>query len=616
MTASGRGRPRTPPPDPSRAPGPHDRPATPASAGRDRAWLAAALGSLLVLLWVTRGAPLGTPVADDYDFLHWMRFHRPLGLFDAMGGAPYWRPVSRQLYHVLLAPFFLRAPWVVALVHLGLLAVLVGSLYAVARRAFAPPLAAAIASFPVLARPARTLLGWPSAGEPLLALVFVALALRATLARRRLLASLAVLGAALSYEQGLLVVPLLVAIVASRRARERDRAREWLVPAAVGTALFVAGHLLAARSHAGLFGGAWVPGERVRAWPSIGPAVGSQLGIEDLAPGPTLALWLAYATLGAAGLAILAARPERRASLARRGPQVAAGAAWFVAGMLVASLGSPGWYPWRAMLPGLGLGVALVGALGSVEPWLVAGVVALRLVALLVAPAVPAGVEGSLPEASSRHAFIRVARLQRVVDSARRALLARHPTLPRGAAVRYWALPEMTAWGFDGARAVQVWYGDSTLTWDWLADPAAPHDAVLAFNPDSANPAVVIEPASLAAYAGALRALAAGAARRADSLLAEAVRAQGRPADAYRFALANAQARVAHALGDDARADAFNQLAWRLAGETPEFLDMTATLALARGRPDVAADAAKRCLEIAPADSEAARVLRGLGAGR
>lgn len=561
-----------------------------------------------MLLWVTRGAPLGTPVADDYDFLYWLRFHRPLSFFDAMGGGPYWRPVTRQLYTVLLAPAMFRAPWLVALVHVAAIGALVVALFLALRRAFAPPVAAAIAAFAPLARPARTLLAWPSGIEPLAAMAFVALALDAALSRRRFLASACVLAAALSYEQSLLVAPLLVMLVLARAELERDHVRAWIAPAIVGSALFGLGHLLAARHGAGVLGGAWIPGERIAAWHSLGPAIAVLLDIEDLPPFATLALWAAYGAVLVAAF-VLVRRPERRARLERVTPIVFAGAAWFVAGMIVASFGSSGWYPWRVMLPGMGLGVAIVGALGAIEPGLVGAFVAVRLVALLLAPPVPHGVEGAQPPASSRHAFVRIARLQRVVDDARRALLTRFATLPRGAAVRYWALPEMTAWGFDAGKAPKVWYGDSTLTFDWLADPTDRADAVLAFNPDSAHPAVVIEPASLAAYADARRALAAGDARTADARLADAVRAQARPASAYRFSLANEQARVALDLGDVERADSLNQLAWALAGETPPFLRMTARLALARGRFDVAAAAAKRCLVIAPADTEAAGLL-------
>ena len=589
-----------------------DRPRGHLSRIPEAAWRLLALAPLALLPWVTRRAPAGTPVADDYDFLFWLRFHRPVGLFDAMGGGPYWRPLSRQLYYAVLAPVMFRAPWVVAGAHLVLLALLANALWRIARRAMSAPLAAAVASFPLLSRPVRTLYVWPSGGEPLLALVGVALALDAALSRRRGLACVAVLATALSYEQGLLVVPLLGIVLLVRR----EPLRPWLAPMLACSAAWAVGTLLAARAHAGVLGGAWfAAGAASRsatilpdAWAQVRDGFASQLGLGDVRDATFVPLAFAYAAAGAVTLALFARRPAR-GRVSRELPLVAGGAAWFVVSMAVAALGSPGWYPWRTMLPGLGLGVAVVALLAAADPGLVAAVVAVRLVALLAARPVPPGVEGPLPRANSRHAFVRVARLQRVVDSARRTLLARHPSLPRGAAVRYWALPEMTAWGFDGAKAVRVWYGDSTLTWDWLAYPAAPHDVVLAFDPDSANPAVEIAPASLAAFAAARAEMAAGAPRPADSLYAEAAAAQPAGADAYRCALATEAARAAHALGDDERAQSLNDVAWRLGGETPAFLDMAATLALAHGRPDVAAAAARRCLELSPADSEAHALL-------
>src|SRR5437773_6333216 len=68
---------------------------------------------LAALLWTTRGAPLGVPVADDYAFLDRLRFQHPLDPFDSMGATFYWRPLSRQVYFTLVGPFLLRAPWIV-----------------------------------------------------------------------------------------------------------------------------------------------------------------------------------------------------------------------------------------------------------------------------------------------------------------------------------------------------------------------------------------------------------------------------------------------------------------------------------------------------------------------
>src|SRR6185503_16509701 len=64
-------------------------------------WLALAPAALIVLLWASRGAPLGTPVADDFAFLYRLGFQHPLDPFDSMGATYYWRPLSRQAWFSL-----------------------------------------------------------------------------------------------------------------------------------------------------------------------------------------------------------------------------------------------------------------------------------------------------------------------------------------------------------------------------------------------------------------------------------------------------------------------------------------------------------------------------------
>ena len=137
-----------------------------------------------------RGAPLGTPVLDDYSFLDRVTFQHPLDPFDSMGGAFYWRPLSRQLYFSLMGPWLLTAPRAVAALHVLLLVALYAAIFRSARRGFAAPVAAAIAAFPLVSEPARVLLGWPSAVQHLLAMLLAAAAIHEALAGRRLTAAL------------------------------------------------------------------------------------------------------------------------------------------------------------------------------------------------------------------------------------------------------------------------------------------------------------------------------------------------------------------------------------------------------------------------------------------
>src|SRR6266516_4442084 len=78
---------------PRSAPATPPRPAPPLV--RDP-WAWASALAVLPLVLHSWGAPLGEPVADDFDCLHRALFVRGLPLFDGYGSAFYWRPLSRQ----------------------------------------------------------------------------------------------------------------------------------------------------------------------------------------------------------------------------------------------------------------------------------------------------------------------------------------------------------------------------------------------------------------------------------------------------------------------------------------------------------------------------------------
>src|SRR5262249_21292889 len=84
------------------------------------AWAVAAF--VLPLFFVGRGIPLGEPALDDFDYLYDTFFCRPIDWLGG-GGAPlFWRPVSRQLYYLLIGPFAVPHPGFVALLQAALLA--------------------------------------------------------------------------------------------------------------------------------------------------------------------------------------------------------------------------------------------------------------------------------------------------------------------------------------------------------------------------------------------------------------------------------------------------------------------------------------------------------------
>ncbi len=122
-------------PSPARTPDP-----APPRARFDLVALLVALAVVPTLLML-RGAPVGQPVLDDHWFLHRLAFGGPLGWLDGMGHEFYWRPLTRQLDFLLVAPLLDRAPWAIAAIHATLLALAGVLLYAAFRRALPAPAA-------------------------------------------------------------------------------------------------------------------------------------------------------------------------------------------------------------------------------------------------------------------------------------------------------------------------------------------------------------------------------------------------------------------------------------------------------------------------------------------
>src|SRR5262245_26192428 len=104
---------RAPPSEPPRpAPPP---PAAPPTWRDPWAWLAAL--SVIPLLLKAWGAPLGEPVAEDFDFLRPALFERSWHLLDGGGSDAYWRPLSLQIYYRAFGRLMLAHPGVVAALH-------------------------------------------------------------------------------------------------------------------------------------------------------------------------------------------------------------------------------------------------------------------------------------------------------------------------------------------------------------------------------------------------------------------------------------------------------------------------------------------------------------------
>jgi hypothetical protein len=200
--------------------------------------------------------------------------------------------------------------------------------------------------------------------------------------------------------------------------------------------------------------------------------------------------------------------------------------------------------------------------------------------------------------------FVRVARLQRTAEATRSALLTRHPTLPHGAVIAYWSRLAVTEIALIPPKAPRVWYGDSTITWEWLWRPGgvdARHDAVLSFDPQTAKPAVVIEPATMALVQAAIHAADRGQARVSDSLLVASMRAQAaHPSGQHAVWVLRNRARIAYQAGVYDVAQQMNQAGYDMIGPTPEYFGMAALIAVRKGQLAVARQMAQQALALEP----------------
>lgn len=593
------------------------RSAAPIGAARrfpERAWPIVGLLALAVLLWACRGARLGTPVVDDYSFLDRLAFQNPLDPFDSMGASYYWRPLGRQLYFSLVGPWLIAAPWGAAAIHAVLLLALFAVTYLCARRGFSPAVAAAIAAFPLLSESARVLLGWPSASQHLIAMVAVTVAIHETLAWRPWTAAVAALAGLLSHDAAVVVLPTLPAI-AWVRSHDWKRTLPWLGVAVALVAVWGAGYAIAL-SH-----GVALPPKTQGAFPLgdfpgvLAKGLVAQLNLEDLPDDRRAFFGTLYVIVFATVAALLfGAEARRRLKAARRA--IEGGLWWFVIASAPLTLVLPDWNAWRGSVPALGLGLALVGIAGIASPWLAGAVIALKLATLGLAMPAPAMVASDAPPTASHMSFVRLARLQIVVEAGRLALTQRYPTLPRGADVRFWSLPRMAEVGFQGPRAARVWYRDSTLNWGKFGGVEGMKrniDAMVEFEYDHPVAAMVVEPRALDLFRQGMAAFLARNMDRADSLFVASLAAQPQGSDQFYGSVARNRARVAFNKEAYARADSLNEMDFKLAGPTPGYYSMVARLALVKNDRVRAITAIRLCLMYDPNDRDGLTLARIAG---
>jgi hypothetical protein len=435
-----------------------------------------------------------------------------------MGSPLYWRPVSRQLYVLALGPALVAHPIVAPLVHAALLAALFAVLYRIARLAYTPPVAAALAAFPIGAEPVRVLLGWPSGGEYLLAALFAALAVREALRDRLATGALAALLAALSHEAGLLVLAALP-LVAWRRTHSVRRGLAWLGAALAVAVVWAVGFAVSRARGRAAAGDRRTAGRGVGRRARARSGAARRRGRDTVDPGPIGAAWLAWTAL-----VISTPRGAQRRHRS---------------GAVSCSAGSRGSRSPRAcgaraaglervahVLPGLRLAFVVVGLAAAVarascphcSRWGCSPSCSRRAPALVAAQ----------PPSRARLSFARLVRLQRTVSSTRRA---RSRAIPGCRAGRAPLLDDSRAHRvrLRGPRAAAVWYQDSTISWSTFdGDPShgGELDALVEYDVPKASPATVIEREAMRLFAAGLFAVADERWAAADSLFAAAAAAR------------------------------------------------------------------------------------------
>ena len=465
--------------------------------GRDPwAWVSAT--SVLPLVIHSLGAPLGEPVAEDFDFLRHVLLLGQHSLAGGGGSNAFWRPLAHQLYYLAFGPLILAHPRVVATIHAALLTTCALLLYRLLRRAWTGPWAAAAASFPLLAESTRTLISWPSHFVDLGSLLFAIIALHEASRRRMVTSQLSLLASLLCKETGVVAAAMIPLMPGTGQAGLRTR---WALATATVTALWAVAYFLV-RDHAGLAlphnleKGLWT----LEVSPAVRLGWALQNSVRAIVSLPAArvpwegAYGLAWFALGLSVLACYSTSSRARARLQRARPWVIWGVGWFILASAAIGVVYPMWAPNRSVLGAVGLGVAVVALAGAAHPGLLVAIVALRIVGFALSPGPSRHIAVEPPQTGAFMDFERLVRLQRLMADIRGTLRARFPTLPPGSRVGQNFLPPGTTYALGGSHALQVWYRDSTLRWvtfdEYSSDPDV--QTIVQFQPHQSSPMVAL----------------------------------------------------------------------------------------------------------------------------
>src|ERR1041385_4471147 len=441
--------------------------APPPPAWRDPwSWLVAA--SVLPLFFVGRGTPFGEAVLADFDYLYETLFRTPVDWLGGWGSPLFWRPVSRQIYYLIVTPFAAQHPEGVAILQAGLLALAGVLLYRALRPAWSAPLAAAAATIPLALEASVQIVTYSSCAQDLLALVFGAASLLA-LSRGRSRVALLWLALALFSKENAVAfaaaMPLWPAMVDGKRQPAGGRVRARI--AAEAGALAVAWWLL----HEWVMSrGGFVSAPRIAGASPIVKFIGAlaQVAREALNANDhrsRLAPWALAAALlvTVIATAVALATPPGRMRLRAAAPWFAWAVFWVGVTTLPIAWYMPTWGSYRALSPVFGLGIAGVALLRSAGRWAVLLVVAARLVALLGVPPVPTRIPLTFEGTNIEFDLVSLASVQQFAHAVRVTVMRERPVLPHGATIVCYQWPRMSTLAFSERKAFRVWYRDSTL---------------------------------------------------------------------------------------------------------------------------------------------------------
>ncbi len=492
-------------------------------------WALASIAAVLVVVARAWGAPLGEPVAEDFDFLQRALFGH-FTPWDGGGSNAFWRPIPHQLYYLAFARGILAAPALIAGLHVALLMLATLLLYRAFATAQPGAWAAVVASAPLLSESTRMMIAWPSDFVDLGVWLFVALAAHET-ARRRMPTALLSLAAALLCKEVAVIAAVLLPLMPGIGPRE-DRARLRWLAAFVALAAVWAIVYLVVRQQAHLTLPhqleqtlatatwwdrlAWAITNSLRATVSLPPAEASY----DRAVGSLLALLV---FVGAA-IALRSGTHRPRWRAAR--PWVLWGGAWFLASSAMLVVVHPYWSPVRSAFGTIGIVALAAEITWLIHPTLLVGVVAVRLAGFAFAPAPPTRVTWMAPTSGSFVDFERVTRLQRLMRTTRLALMARVPHATPGMRIGVLTPPQSAGYAFGGPNAARTWYRDATVEWvpyeRLRAHPDSALAAIVEFESAGPKPVALVEPEAMRAYLAALNLAKTGDYPAARALLERA----------------------------------------------------------------------------------------------